>query len=96
LEIISCFWVKKPIFGSKDPVFEAKTGLWGQKQGFPNIPNLRKIQNIFYSKLSENYEKIMLKLNFENRKKLVPTQIPTRTFEFKFGMQGLITFLPSL
>ncbi len=30
-----------------------------------------------------------LKLNFENYKKLVPTQIPTQTFEFKLGMQGL-------
>jgi hypothetical protein len=31
----------------------------------------------------------MLKSNFGNREKLVPTQIPTRTFKFKFGMQGL-------
>ncbi len=31
----------------------------------------------------------MLKLNFGNREKLVPTRIPTQTFEFKFGMQGL-------
>ncbi len=29
-----------------------------------------------------------LKLNFGNREKLVPTRIPTRTFKFKFGMQG--------
>ncbi len=45
----------------------------GQKQGFSNIPNLRKIRNLFYSKLSENYEKMTLKLNFGNREKLVPT-----------------------
>jgi len=62
----------------------------GQKQGFPNIPNLRNIWNVFYSKLSKNYEKMMLKLNFENCENLVPAQIPNRTFEFKFGMQGLI------
>jgi len=60
-----------------------------EKQGFPNIPNLRNIWNLLYSELSENYENMTLKLNFENCKKLVPTQIPTRTFEFKFGMQGL-------
>jgi len=47
------------------------------------------ITAVLYSELSENYENMTLKLNFENCKKLVPTQIPTRTFEFKFGMQGL-------
>ncbi len=31
---------------------------------------------------------MMLKSIFGNREKLVPTQIPTRTFVFKFGMQG--------
>jgi len=66
---------------------------WGQKQGFPNIRNLWKIWNLFYSELSENYEKMMLKSNFGNRKKLVPTQKPTQMFGLKFGMQGLnITF----
>jgi len=35
----------------------------------------------------------MLKSNFVNREKLVPTRIPTRTFEFKFGMQGLTHLL---
>jgi len=39
----------------------------GQKQGFPNI------QNLFYSELSKNYEKMTLKSNFRNRKKLVST-----------------------
>jgi len=69
----TCLWVKKPCFG----------GFWGQKQGFPNIPNLRKIWNLFYSKLSKNYKKMMLKLNFGNHEKLVPT----------FGMQGLTSSL---
>ncbi len=32
---------------------------------------------------------MMLKSNFENCEKVVPTQIPTQTFEFKFGMKGL-------
>ncbi len=30
-----------------------------------------------------------LKSNFEKRKRLIPTGIPTQTFEFKFRMQGL-------
>jgi len=58
----------------------------GQKQGFPNIPNLRKIQNLFFSELSENYQKMMLKSNFGNREKLIPTRKPTRMFGLKFGM----------
>jgi len=74
-----------PVFGSKNPVLRQKQGFWGQKQGFPNIQNLWNIRNWFYSKLSKNYEKMTLKLNFKNCEKLVPT----RTFEFKFGMQGL-------
>jgi len=45
---------------------------------------------LFYSKLSENYEKMTLKTNFGNREKLVPTQKPTQMFGLKFGMQGLI------
>ncbi len=68
-------------------IFEAKTWVWGQKQGSPNIPNIRKIQNLFYSKLSQNYGKMTLKSSFGNREKLVPT----KTFECKFGMQGLIS-----
>jgi len=46
--------------------------LW-QKQGFPNIPNLRDIWNLFYSKFSKNYKKITSKSNFYFCKKLVPT-----------------------
>jgi len=68
-------------FGNK---FGSKHGFWGQKQGFLNIPNLRNIRNLFYSKFSENYEKAMSKLNFYFHKKLIPTQI----FEIEFGMQG--------
>jgi hypothetical protein len=44
-----------------------------KKQSFPKIPNLQKFQNLIYSKLSENYEKMMFNSNFENCKKLVPT-----------------------
>jgi len=72
--MISYFWVQKNLFLSQKvwkPLF------WGQKQGFLNIRNLRKIQNLFYSELSKNYEKMTLKLNFGNRKKLVLTQKPT-------------------
>ncbi len=76
--------------GQKPLFWGQKQGFLGQKQGFLNIPNLRNIQNFFYSELSKNYEKMTLKLNFENCKKLIPTRIPTRTFQFKFGMQGLI------
>ena len=74
-----CYWVKKTCCW----------GFWDQKHGFPNIPNLQIIWNLFYSELSENYEKMTLKSNFGNCKKLVPTQKPTRMFGLKFGMQGL-------
>jgi len=37
----------------------------GQKQGFPNIPNSRNIQNLFYSKFSENYKKWRQNRKFE-------------------------------
>jgi len=47
------------------------------KQGLPNIRNLQKILNLFFSEFSKNYEKNMLKSNFGNREKLVPTQKPT-------------------
>ncbi len=86
LEIISCFWVKKSCFGVKNRSFGVKNRgfqtirIYG-KLGICSIPNFTKLQ------------KMMLKLNFGNREKLVPTwiptQIPTRTFEFKFRMQGL-------
>jgi len=61
-----CFWVKK--FGKV------------RKQGFPNIRNLQKFWKLFYSELSENYEKMTLNSNFENHEKLVPTRKPTRKF----------------
>jgi len=48
-----------------------------RKQGFPNI---RKFRKLFYSELSENYEKVTLNSNFGNREKLVPTQKPTQKF----------------
>ena len=48
---------------------------------------LQKIKNFEFS---EHYEKMTLKSNFENGEKLAPAGIPNRTFEFKFGMQGLI------
>jgi len=44
---------KKPILGQKSLFL----GFGGQKQGFLNILNLRKIRNLFYSELSENYKK---------------------------------------
>jgi len=40
------------------------------------------------TELSKNNEKMMLKLNFGNREKLVPTQKLTQMFGLKFGMQG--------
>ncbi len=48
-----------------------------RKQGFPNV---RKFQKLFFSEISENYEKMMLNLNFGNCEKLVPTQKPTQKF----------------
>ncbi len=72
----------------KTLLLRQKQGFGGQKQGFPHIPNLWNIQNLFYSEFSKNYEKMMSKSNFYFCKKLVPTQILTRIFEFEFGMQG--------
>jgi len=60
-EIISCFWVKKPCFGVK------KFGkVW--KQGFLNIRNLSKIQNLFYSELSK-ITKNDVKIKFRKSRK---------------------------
>ncbi len=53
---------------------------------------MKKIWNLFYSKLSENHEKMTLKSKFGNCEKLVPTQKLTRMFGLKFGMQGLNTY----
>jgi len=81
-----------PVIGSKKLFLRQKQGFWGQKQGFPNILNLRNIRNIFYSEFPENYKNVMSKSNFYFREKLVPTQILTQIFEFKFGMQALLFF----
>jgi len=62
-----------------------KTLFLGQKQGFPNIPNLRNILNLFYSEFSKNYKNMTLKSNFYFWEK----HVPTRIIEFKFGMQGI-------
>jgi len=55
---------------------------------FVNFLRLQKNEN---SKFSKHFEKMTLKLYFENCEKRVPTRIPTWTFEFKFGMQSLNT-----
>jgi len=55
-------WIK---FGKVWKSWE-KLGKVG-KQGFPNVRNLQKFQKLFYSELSENYEKMTLNSNFENR-----------------------------
>jgi len=68
LEIFSCFWVKKPCFGVKKPCFGVKK--FGEKfrkvrkQRFLNIWNLQKIQNLFYSELSEKLQKNDVKIKF--------------------------------
>ncbi len=49
----------------------------------PNIPYIQNNWNTFY------YGIMASKLNFYFCKKLIPTRIPTRIFEFEFGMQGL-------
>jgi hypothetical protein len=48
-----------------------------------------KVWKLSFSKLSKNYEKMTLNLNFESHEKLVPTQKPTQKFGLKFGMLGL-------
>ncbi len=97
---ISCFFYSRKFHensseissGQKTLFLRQKQGFWGQKRenrgfrtfqiyrifGICSIPNFPKIT-----------KKMTLKLNFENCKKLVLTQILTRTFKFKFGMQGL-------
>ncbi len=76
--IVWVFESKNPVFESKNPVFVSKSLVkvrkkirkyW--KQGFPNI---RKFQKLFYSEISENYEKMTLNSNFGNCEKLVPTR----------------------
>ncbi len=64
---------KNPVFESKKPVFESKKPVFGSK-------SQEKVRKLFYHKLSENYEKMTLNLNFENRKKLILTQKPTQKF----------------
>jgi len=44
---------KKPVFEG----FGVKVKKQCQKEGFPNIPNLQKIWNLFYSELSKNHKK---------------------------------------
>jgi hypothetical protein len=41
-----------------------------RKQGFPNVWKFRKL---FFSEISENYEKMTLNSNFGNRGKRIPT-----------------------
>jgi len=79
LEIISCFLgqkktffeFEKPCFGVKKSSESSEKFRKVQKQGFPNNWNLLKIQSLFYSKLSKNYEKMIFKSNFRNREKLI-------------------------
>jgi hypothetical protein len=52
------FSEKLVIFEFAKPCFlRQKQLVWGQKQGFPNIPNLQKFQILLFSQLSENYKK---------------------------------------
>jgi len=80
LKILKKLW--KFEFLSQKTLFLGQKVWKNSETGFPNI---RKFWKLFYSKISENYEKMMLNSNFGNREKLVPTQKLTQ----KFGMQGL-------
>ncbi len=65
-DIISCFWVKKnPVFGWNSLEKVRKPLFWIQKQGFPNIQNLRKIQN--FQKLLKNDVKIEFRKSRKTR-----------------------------
>jgi len=69
------FGQKNPVFESKNLFLSQKILFLGQKiwekfgkslekvwkQRFLNIRNLQKIRNLFYSELSENYKKMILK-----------------------------------
>jgi len=78
-------WLFFCIFGPN----QTKNGIFrGQKfdyfcEIFVIFSRFWKIENSKFSK-----QKMTLKSNFDIHKKLVPTWIPTWTFEFKFGMQG--------
>jgi len=81
LKKVSKVWVfesKNPVFGSKSSEkFRKKFGkVW--KLGFLNV---RKFRKLFFSELSENYEKMMLNSNFGNREKLVLTRKPVKSSE---------------
>ncbi len=54
-----------------------------------NFCNIFEVSEDWKFRIFLTLQKMMLKLNFENCEKLVQTRIPTQTFEFKFGMQGL-------
>ncbi len=81
---------QNPLFlGQKILFLRQKLGVLGQKQGFPNFPNILNIRNLFYSELSKNYKKMILKSNFGNQEKLIPIRKLTLMFGLKFGMQGI-------
>ncbi len=49
---------------------------------------VRTSQNKPFTEITENNEKMTFNLSRLDSRKLVPTRIPTRIFEFEFGMQG--------
>ncbi len=55
--------------GQKTLFLREKQGFGGQKQGFPNIPNLWNIRNLFYFELSENYKKNDVKIKLRKSRK---------------------------
>jgi len=77
LEIISCFWVKKPYLWVKKTYFWAKKFGKVQKQGFPNIRIYGKFRICSIPNFPKITKKWTLKSNFGNCEKLVPTQKPT-------------------
>ncbi len=79
-----------PLFWVKKPCFWGKTGVLGSKTGVSKYYKLTKFSEFVlfwaFRKLQKKWRK---NWTLKIREKLVPTWIPTRTFEFKFGMQGL-------
>jgi len=60
----------------------------GSKTGVSEYSKFTENLEFVLSELSENYKKMMLKSNFRNHEKLVPTRKPTRKPTQMFGMQG--------
>jgi len=78
--------MKQNVLGPKHPFLGQSPLFWGQKQGFPNILNIRNIRNTFYSVFTEY---ITSKLYLYFCKKTRSDSNLNQKFDYEFGSQGL-------